>query len=231
VADFVFKRYELKYLLTEEQYRAIRPEIEKRLAPDRYGDTTVQSLYYDTPDFRLARASIEKPVYKEKLRLRCYGRNDNDRDVYFEMKRKYDDVVYKRRIALKEGAEPALMSGECPASQIGKELRYFISCYPGLRKAALILYDRSAFFDTESDLRVTFDSKVRYRTEDFSFGSPLEGLPLLPTGTVLMELKSGTAYPLWLAHLLSREKVIKGSFSKYGEVYSIILKNKKSIKE
>ena len=91
--SYVFKRYELKYLLTQEQYLKVRDEIEKRLSPDVFGKTVIQSLYYDTADDRLVRASNEKPVFKEKLRLRAYGLSDGEKDVYIEMKRKYDGVV------------------------------------------------------------------------------------------------------------------------------------------
>jgi len=231
VADFVFKRYELKYLLTELQYRTVRAEVEKRLAPDRFGSTTIQSLYYDTPDFRLVRESIEKPVYKEKLRLRCYGLNDCDKDVFLEMKRKYDGVVYKRRIACKETSVPELFAGKSDPSQIGRELDYFISFYRQLDPKVMILYERSAFFDEAGDLRVTFDSGIRYRAADLSFGAPLKGDTLLPPGTVLMELKSGTGFPLWLAHLLGQERIIKSSFSKYGEAYRRIFANGNDIEK
>ena len=217
--DFVFKRVELKYRLTREQYHAVRALIDRRLSPDAFGETTVQSLYYDTPDYRLARASIERPTYKEKLRARCYGLNDGDKDVFLEMKRKYDGVVYKRRIACKQrdctGAADAL-SGQ---TQIDRELRYFWDYYGSLAPRILILYDRAAFFDPQGDLRVTFDRNVRYRTEQLDFHTSLEGIPLLADGEVLMELKSGTAFPLWLCGALSANGITKSSFSKYGEAY------------
>lgn len=169
MTGYVFKRYELKYLLTAEQYAAVKKEIESRLVPDAFGKNVIQSLYYDTPDYRLIRESIEKPVFKEKLRLRCYNLNVNDKDVYLEMKRKYDGVVYKRRISCKESEADSLFSGKVPSSQIGKELSYFISFYGDLRPKILILYDREAFFDRSGDLRVTFDKNILYRTDNLNF--------------------------------------------------------------
>jgi len=219
MVSYVFKRFELKYKLSPEQYRTVLAEIKKRLSPDIFGETTIQSLYFDTPDFRLVRASIERPVFKEKLRLRCYGLNDSDKDVFLEMKRKYDSVVYKRRIALKESELPQLMSGGGDQTQIGSELNYFIGLYPGLAPRMMILYDRTAFFDPESDLRVTFDRNVRYRSDMLDCSSSLEGEPLLEDGEVLLEIKCGTAYPLWLCKLLSENKIYKNSFSKYGAAY------------
>ena len=154
--NYVFKRYELKYLLDEEQYNAIKSEVEKHMSPDEFGETTIQSLYYDTDNYRLIRASIEKPNYKEKIRLRCYGINDGNKDVYLEMKRKADGVVYKRRIALKEDETKDVFDGIIPSSQIGWELCYFFNFYENLSPKVLILYDRIAYFDEENDLEDYF---------------------------------------------------------------------------
>lgn len=262
MVGYVFKRYELKYILDSAQYAAIKAEIEKRLSPDEFGRNTVQSLYYDTPDNRLIRASMEKPAFKEKLRVRCYNLNDDDKNVYVEMKRKYDGVVYKRRIACKEGEVTALIKGEkqndgdneiatacspcvtsrtrtdkpqiggrtptdkpqaggrTPTSQIGKELDYFTRFYGNLTPKILILCEREAFCDKESDLRVTFDENIRYRADDLNFYSSLDGENLLPDDCVLMELKSGSAFPLWLCRILGEQNIKKQSFSKYGSAYA-----------
>ncbi len=218
--SYVFKRYELKYLLTKEQYNSIKAGIAQELSPDAFGRTTIQSLYYDTQESRLIRESLEKPIFKEKLRLRCYGLNDCYKDVYLEMKRKYGGVVYKRRIACKENEAGNLLHGS-GNSQIEKELAYFFRFYSELAPKMLILYDREAFCDPGSDLRVTFDSRVRYRISELNLHTSLDGDRLLPEGTVLMELKTGTAFPLWLCDLLSREAVQKQSFSKYGAAYEL----------
>lgn len=228
---YVFKRYELKYILDSAQYAAIKAEIAKRLSPDEFGRNTVQSLYYDTPDNRLIRASMEKPAFKEKLRVRCYNLNDDDKNVYVEMKRKYDGVVYKRRITCKEGDVAALIEGENKTGgkmqigdktqilQISKELDYFTRFYGNLSPKILILCEREAFCDKESDLRVTFDENIRYRAKGLNFYASLDGENLLPDDCVLMELKSGSAFPLWLCGILGEQNVKKQSFSKYGSAY------------
>lgn len=218
--SYVFKRYELKYLLTRAQCDAVKSEIASRLSPDIFGKNTVQSLYLDTDDFRLVRESIEKPVFKEKLRLRCYDLNDCDKDIFIEMKRKYDGVVYKRRISCKENEVNEVLNKNPQASQIGKELEYFMRFYGKPSPKMLILYDREAFFDKESDLRVTFDENIRYRTDDLNFYTSLDGEELLLRDGVLMEIKTGSAIPLWLCKILNKEKIIKQSFSKYGTAYA-----------
>lgn len=213
----VFKRYELKYILSREQCERVLARVKSRLKPDEYGRTTIQSLYYDTDDFRLIRRSIEKPEYKEKLRLRSYGTAGDDDRVFLELKKKCDGVVYKRRI---ETTPRRLASGEIGESQIAREIAYFMSFYGKLTPKAMLIYDREAYFG-EDELRVTFDYNVRYRTDELRTDAGLYGIPLLPDGEALMEIKTGSAIPLWLTKILGEEKVYKTSFSKYGTAYEI----------
>ena len=78
----IFKRFELKYILSKEQYENIVNGISEYMKIDKYGETTIQSLYYDTDTFLLIRNSIERPVYKEKLRIRSYGLSNEDNIVF-----------------------------------------------------------------------------------------------------------------------------------------------------
>ena len=56
----VFKRYELKYLLTRAQKERILEAMEPYMALDKYGRTTIRNIYFDTDNYRLIRRSIEK---------------------------------------------------------------------------------------------------------------------------------------------------------------------------
>lgn len=98
----VFKRYELKFMLTREQKDKIQNAIAPYMALDAYGHTTIRNIYFDTDNYRLVRCSIERPVYKEKLRVRSYQKATSQSPVFVELKKKYQSVVYKRRISLPE---------------------------------------------------------------------------------------------------------------------------------
>lgn len=221
----VFKRNEYKYIITEEQYDSIIETIESRLRADVYGETTIQSLYFDTDDYRLIRTSIEKPDYKEKLRLRSYGLAKEDGEVFLELKKKCSGVVFKRRI---QTTEKEIAVCELNNSQIAKEIEYFISFYGKISPKMLILYDRTAYFG-EGELRVTFDRNARYRTDRLSLSAGLDGVPLFDDEKIIMEIKSVMAIPLWLVKLLSKNKIYKTSYSKYGEAYKKELNKKKEI--
>lgn len=223
----VFKRYELKYLLTVAQKEQILRAIAPYMQPDQYGRTTIRNLYYDTPDYRLIRRSIEKPVYKEKLRVRSYARAEAQSPVFVELKKKYESVVYKRRIRVEEQQAMTWVSRQAPCpkkSQIGEEIDYFLDFYQTLRPTLFLSYEREAYFCRDgSAFRLTFDDTVLCRQEDLSLCSPAYGTPILPEGMVLMELKCDGAMPLWMSHALNAQGLYKTSYSKYGTAYEQII--------
>jgi hypothetical protein len=221
MVSYVFKRYENKYILTPQQYEAILQEVEKRMDPDEFGETTIQSLYYDTPNARLVRTSIEKPKFKEKIRVRSYGLATKDSKVYVELKRKSQGVVYKRRLSAKEDESIAFFENKHSFGdgQIAREIDYFKNYYGKLQPYILILYDRIAFKKREIDLRITFDRNTRYRATRLTLSDGLDGTLLLEPGHVLMEIKSSLGFPRWLVDLLNEQKSYKCSFSKVGEAH------------
>lgn len=119
-------------------------------------------------DFLLIRNSIEKPVYKEKLCLRSYDTPNSSSKVYIELKKKYDGIVYKRRITLKEKeAEKYLENKQIDRdSQISSEINYVLKHY-NLGSKLYLAYNRIAYYDiNDSNSPVTFDSKIRGRTDN-----------------------------------------------------------------
>lgn len=223
----VFKRYELKFMLTPEQKEKILDAMEPYMALDTYGRTTIRNLYYDTDNFRLIRHSIEKPAYKEKLRIRSYRQVTPDCPVFVELKKKYQSIVYKRRLSLPEETALEWVDGKHPLeekTQISEEIDYFLDYYQGLHPAVFLSYEREAYFSKDgSDFRVTFDDHVLCRQEELSLESDVWGTPVLPEEKVLMEIKCSGSIPLWMIQVMSEEQIYKTSFSKYGTAYQTII--------
>lgn len=219
----IFQRYEKKYLLTQEQFASLSRRLQGRVRPDAYGRSTVLNLYFDTPDRRLIRASLDRPIYKEKLRLRSYGVPRRDGVVFAELKKKYRGVVYKRRADLTlEEARRLFLEGGMPRkeSQILREILWTFQIYPNLAPAMALSYRRTAFLGTADEgLRVTVDSHILYREEDLRLTSGAWGKELLEEGRRLVEIKCPGAMPLWLARCLSELQIYPTSFSKYGSAY------------
>lgn len=223
----IFKRHELKYLLSDRQREGFERDIQKEMIPDSHGESTVCNVYYDTDDFRIIRHSLEKPVYKEKLRLRSYGKVDENRNVFLELKKKYMGIVYKRRIHIRERDAFDFLSGRIDNpnhSQIGREIDYFISSYPGLEAKVYLCYDRSAYFSsTDNSLRITFDRNIRYRTSELRLSFEPAGKRIISPEESLLEIKCADSMPLWLVKLLEKYDIKKVSFSKYGTAYTQML--------
>ncbi len=226
----VMKRYELKYLLNEEQTTYLRQQLTGHMEVDEFGLSSIASLYYDTPDFRLIRASIEKPPFKEKIRLRSYGRATDTSPVFLELKRKAYGIVYKRRVPTTIPLANKFFAGEgdiCAPGQINREISYFRDYYQTLAPACLILCDRVAYYEPGGDLRLTIDYNPRYRATDLDLTSTMEGIPLLPPGHAILEIKAQLSIPLWLSKILNDAEIRKTSFSKYGAAYQQQLSNLK----
>lgn len=220
----VFERTEIKYIITLSQRTRLLEMISKHIKEDEYGESTVCSLYFDTDDFRLIRTSMDKPIYKEKLRLRSYSTPKANSNVFLELKKKYDGVVYKRRRTLKYAdAVNYLDNGVMPDnSQIMKEIDRTINFYQGLKPKMFIGYDRTAFYSkTDHNLRITFDKNVRFRTDELSLSAGSYGERILPRNLCIMEIKALNTMPLWLVEALGQLKIFPGSFSKYGTAYTI----------
>lgn len=245
-----FERKEVKYRLNAKQHRCVLDALAGRMAADEYGRTRITSLYFDTPSRDLIARSLEKPLYKEKLRVRSYGTPLQSERVYVEIKKKYDGIVYKRRVGCSQAAALSYLMGGLPyenacaanpladpmqqvealtphSLQIAREIDAFVARYRNLRPSMYIVCERTAYApvpggDAEG-LRITFDSGVSYR-DAMAAGKHADASfhPLLGLGEVIMEVKTGAAFPSWLVEALNGCAAFPSSFSKYGAAYEAV---------
>ena len=227
--QMIFKRYELKYMLTQEQKAKIEQLMSSYMGLDPYGKATIRNIYFDTSNYRLIRHSIEHPAYKEKLRIRSYQKVGANDSIFVELKKKYDSIVYKRRMVLPERQAMDCLCNGIPIpeeSQIAQEINYFCSYYEDLKPAVFLSYHREAFYAIDgSDFRITFDNQILYRQHAISLTEDVFGIPLLDSTMSLMEIKTSGGIPLWMTSFLSKNKIFKTSFSKYGAAYKKIVEN------
>lgn len=235
MANQTFERYELKYLLDKKRKDILVGYMKPYMALDEYGRSTIRNIYYDTDTYRLIRHSLDKPVYKEKLRVRSYQQANSDSTVFVELKKKYKSIVYKRRITMleKQAVEWLRHGGSCPQqTQISREIDYFLHFYETLHPVVFLSYEREAFYSlTGDDFRVTFDENILFREDNLSLQSGIYGNPVLPNNQILMEIKTSGGIPLWMTHFLTKHQVSKVSFSKYGTAYQMILEKAKGGKK
>lgn len=265
-----FKRKEMKYVLDRAQMQHMEGALRGRMVPDAFGRSRVSSVYFDTPERWLIARSLEKPLYKEKLRVRWYGSGAGrhgagrvlfggaadgtgasgassaagvapDALVFTELKKKFEGIVYKRRVGTSAAAARAWAQGmpyaeACAASplpdaaaqaealsacsqQIAREIDALRCRHAPLAPAALITCERTAHVEPGSELRITFDEQLA--------GTPLgtasdRPQALLPDGYAVMEVKSAGPLPLWLVHAMNACEARPRSFSKYGELHKAV---------
>ena len=237
----VFKRKEIKYLLSSEERNALLPILEACMEPDAFAHSSISNLYYDTPDFRMVRRSLEKPMYKEKLRLRSYGTPENTSTVFPEIKKKAMGIVYKRRISLPYQEAVSFLSRQQIAStdtcngttrQILHELDWMLASYENLSPRVFLSYERDSYKGiSDSSLRLTLDQDILFRTDRLDLREGAFGEAILLPDQTLMEVKISNAAPLWLAQALSEIGIFPVSFSKYGRAYERICRDPRWRKE
>ena len=244
----VFERKEVKYRLDANQRHAMLAALEGRMVVDAYGTTSIVSRYFDTPDRALIERSLDKPLYKEKLRVRSYGIPGEDDQVFVELKKKYKGIVYKRRVGCSYAAARAYMGGmpyeqaccEFPlpdsilaeaslsprSLQIAREIDAFKERYIPLRASMVTICDRTAYaplaIGGEGEA-AGVPSTLRITFARASHRRPPVGFgmprPLLPADEAIMEVKCAGPFPPWLVDALDGCEAYPSSFSKYGAAY------------
>ena len=197
---------------------------------NKYFKSTICNIYFDDANYELARLSIEKPIYKQKVRARVYkDKVGNFNEVFLELKKKYKDVVFKRRVIIsykefEDYINYNIIPKSCDSTSFG-EIDYVLKRY-GLIKKMYLSYDREAYFlKTDENFRITIDKNLLYRENNLDFKESSFGERI--TDKYIMEIKSSTSYPFWFCRFLSENKIYKSSFSKYGNAYKNKLLNSK----
>lgn len=220
--DNIFKRVEEKYLLnSEEREKFLNQAKEYIQEDDKYFKSTVCSIYFDTDNSDFIVNSLEKPIFKEKIRLRSYGIPNLEDDVFLELKVKYKEIVGKRRIKMKLNEFYEYLEGKeyNKSSQIMKEIDYYFKRYC-LKPAIFIGYDRESYQGAEdNNLRITMDQNLRSRRTDLKLELGDDGEKFFKEDLYLMEIKTLGSLPLWLVKILSESNIYPISFSKYGKIY------------
>ena len=233
-----FARKEIKFLLTEQQYQDFLPLLNHYMNPDKFcvggKEYGIYNIYYDTPDDFLIRESLEKPDYKEKIRLRSYLSPAQPEDtVFLEIKKKICGIVNKRRVTMTLAQAEAYLQdhirpdlgGVYLQEQVMDEIEEFRSRY-AIEPKQYISYQRAAYFGKDdADFRLTFDRALTGRRSDISLRQQSYGDLLIPPQMRLMEVKISESMPMLLAEELAKLQVYKTSFSKYGKAYEMYVQN------
>ena len=226
--DEFFRRSEQKYILSKEQLNEIKKMLKDVFIEDEHGESTICNLYFDTEQYNLIMNSIDKPKYKDKIRLRSYNIPNLNSNIYLEIKRKYNGVTGKRRIQMNIDDYYEFINNienQKNNSQVKKELKYYFKLY-NLKPSMFLSYDRMAFYYKENrDFRITIDKNILARDFDLEIDKGIYGTRILEEDKYIMEIKTLGVLPMWFVQYLNKLKIYPQSFSKYGEAYKKIILN------
>lgn len=216
----IFRRVEEKYFLTKEQRDKLLENIDGYIEHDKFFKSNIMNIYFDNNNNELVIRSGDKPIYKDKVRLRSYGVPTLDDDVFLEIKSKYNGVTGKRRIQMKLSEFYDYINNKgSKKNQIMDEIKYLFDYY-NLKPNYFIAYDRFSYKAVDNEnLRITFDSNLRSRKDDLRLEDGDNGVNYFDKEVYIMEVKTLDSMPLWLTKSLSDLKIFPISFSKYGEIY------------
>lgn len=226
--DYKFQRIEEKYLLDKDTKEKLLSRISDYIEKDKFFNSNIHNIYFDNDNNDLIINSLDKPVFKDKFRVRSYGDMSLDGEVFLETKVKYKGVVSKRRIktSIREFNKYMKKKKCILDDQVFREIDYYFKFY-NLKPAIYIAYDRESYKGKDdNDLRITFDTNLRSRRNDLYFKENVEMKKYFEDEYYIMEIKAMMAMPLWLVRILSEMEIKPVSFSKYGKIYEEEMKER-----
>lgn len=221
----------MKFVITREQRAALMPDLLPRMKADENAKEgafyPIVSLYYDNEERDCYWEKERGFGNRRKMRIRVYGSLDGalPPTIFVEIKHKCDGRGVKRRLlcTLDEAFRVAAGEDIAPRTKIS-DLRLIEEIHGMVKQrnfkpACAMRYDRHAFADRDSssDLRITFDTGVAYRFDNFRVSPDDQRFErfLLPEGYSVLEVKVTGTIPYWLSHMIGRHGCILQGHSKY----------------
>ncbi len=225
------QRFEQKYLVPEHIALSIRDFVSSYLELDLFGATQpnlsypVHSLYFDSPNLKTYNDTINGDRNRFKLRARFYENTPN-KPVYFEIKRRFNKVIAKKRARIIREAAPLIAAGHLPqpehlayidTNQIDaiehfSRLLNHLNATPRVHVA----YMREAWVGTgDNSIRVTLDRNVRSEPrKTFDLSIDMKN-PKKVFKEVILELKFTNRFPNWFSELVQVFGLRQESAAKY----------------
>ena len=216
----IIDRCEQKYFITDNQYKELMQSIKDKIEKDLYYQETIYNLYFDNDNYDVINKSLDKPNYKEKIRLRSYEIVNDNTTVFLEIKKKFNSHTNKRRIIITyedfiDYYEHRLLPKF--NRQIVKELDYCFNKY-NLKPKIKVRYDRLSYYlKNNKNFRITFDNNIRYSFDNLNF-KEFNNEELLFNQGYIMEIKTFDSIPMWLTKVLTTLKIYPTSYSKVGKI-------------
>ncbi len=224
IPQLSFRRFEFKYHLPLAVADRLIPQVMNYMNWDEsVGEKDyyeVNSLYFDSRDFKCYHEKISGLMNRKKARIRTYSKIlGPTSDIYFELKRKAGEVILKDRIIVKTKDSEKFSENPFSLCEIDEyrgnflnEFLFEISMYQ-MKPVVLVSYKRKPFYSKfDKRFRVTFDYDLGFaKPNAFNFDADYKMLH----DFVIMEVKFNGAMPKWFHDIIEMYRLNKEPFSKY----------------
>ena len=221
MAITIIDRMEQKYFVSFDKYKKLMDIIEDKLVKDKYFSERIYNIYFDNDEYEFMTKSLDKPLYKEKVRLRSYETADKNSNVFLEIKKKFQGHGNKRRVVINYNDAIDYINNKIIPNtnkQIMNELDYTFK-KNNLKPKISLTYDRLSYaFKEDDSYRITFDTNIRYSNKKIDLVDLDDDYCLFNDGYI-MEVKTLKGYPMWFIKALNELKLFPTSYSKVGEAY------------
>ena len=221
MAITIIDRMEQKYFVSFDKYNKLMKLINNKLVKDKYFSERIYNIYFDNDEYEFMTKSLDKPLYKEKVRLRSYETKDKNSNVFLEIKKKFQGHGNKRRVVINYNEAKDYIDNKIIPNtnkQIMGELDYTFK-KNNLKPKISLTYDRLSYaFKEDESYRVTFDTNIRYSNKKVDLVDLDDEYCLFNDGYI-MEVKTLKGYPSWFIKALNELKLYPVSYSKVGEAY------------
>lgn len=219
------KRYrnEWKYYDSDAKLTSIKQSLSNILPYDSYSNSSgiyyIHSLYFDDYKDTCARHNVAGESERIKYRIRYYG-TASDR-LWLERKEKKNSYCHKQKCPLTADEYQLIINGRPMDVFWNTEYRLLKEfCVAAATKKyapkVIIDYERTAFVEPVTNIRITFDYNISASDEIDSFlTGEYQRIPITEKDKHVLEVKFDDVLPSHIKHLLQSNILIQQSFSKY----------------
>lgn len=233
-------REEYKYHVPITVYPHLVEDLKKFTKMDSYADNAggfyqVASIYFENMEMKSYCDKIDGLAKRTKLRLRYYPLNLNS-EFSVEFKYKILDRCLKRKANINHDLWIKILYDDFTDLQqfenepILLDFLKFKKAYhfwPFIK----IDYKRKALSGkNDKNTRITFDYDVKC-SRFLKDASCEPYIPALPSGTIILEIKTPNYFPFWLTSIIKKYSLKKSAISKYAlSVQNLAINSSLSIK-
>lgn len=222
-------RNELKYIISSNSANILKQKLKLLMnvdgnSKDSDGSYFIRSLYFDDGDSTAFYEKLDGVEYRKKYRIRIYNFDDNF--IRLECKYKHSNMTSKDQVLIEKEICSRIVDGKVDDFRLDKDnlIRKFLIDHKlkQLKPSVIVDYKRLAFTYPLSEVRITFDSKIKSGLYNYNlFDIDATTYSVIDDNQVVLEVKFNEFLPEPIAIILETVPTLRQAFSKFALCRSI----------